>query len=108
MLLVDGDETKPTEHRALLHECMRPDRKDGLAPRQLLSSGLAIACAQAAGHEHRLDSEWLEQPRKSTSVLFGQKLCWRHYRGLVTVLHRQQRGKERDDRLATSHVSLQQ
>ena len=50
----------------------------------------------------------LEQPTHAARVLLGQQLGRRHDGGLQLVLHREQRGEQRDDRLAAADVALQQ
>src|SRR5215213_4328231 len=40
-------------------------------------------------------------------MLLREQLRWRHDRSLIAILHREQRREQRDDRLATSDVSLE-
>ena len=49
-----------------------------------------------------------EQPLERHRVLLGQELGGRHQRRLEIVLHREQHGEQRHDRLAGTHVAHQQ
>ena len=46
--------------------------------------------------------------RHRSHVLLGEQLGRRHDRRLIAVLDREQRGEQRDDRLAAADVALQQ
>ena len=46
--------------------------------------------------------------RERARVLLGEQLGGRHDRRLIAVLDREQRGEQRDDRLAAADVALQQ
>ena len=47
-------------------------------------------------------------PPSVRGVLFGEQLGRRHQRGLEVVLHGEQHGEQRHDRLAGAHVAHQQ
>ena len=49
-----------------------------------------------------------EQARHRAHMLFGEQLGRHHDRRLISVLDREQRGEQRDDRLAAADVALQQ
>src|SRR4051794_27745588 len=97
MLLVDGNESELREHRALLHERVCADYKQWNFFTHSLRCVRALPRVQAPGYKQRLNSKRLQQPGDGPEMLLGQKLCGRHDRGLISVLHREQRGKEGDD-----------
>ena len=81
-------------------------------------SGSLLASRVAAAFRSRAVSEPVtssgDMPSGASSVgerarvLLGEQFGRRHDRGLVVVLDREQRGEQRDDRLAAPHVALQQ
>ena len=58
--------------------------------------------------ERHPEARRLEQPGDVHEVLLGQNLGRRHERDLQIVFHRDERGEQRDDRLAGADVALQQ
>ena len=60
------------------------------------------------GQQRDAKARGLEQPRDVGVVLLREDLGRRHERHLQTVLHRDQRREQRDDRLAGADVPLQQ
>ena len=64
--------------------------------------------AGRSGQQRDPEPRRLQQLRDAQEVLLGQDLGRRHERDLQAVLHRDQRGQQRHDRLAGADVALQQ
>ncbi len=60
------------------------------------------------GQQRHAEPRRLEQPADVDVVLLGEDLGRRHERDLEAVLHRDERGHQRDDGLARADVPLQQ
>ena len=108
MLLVDRGEAELGERRRLLHERVRADDQHRLATRESRRDRLSFARGKTPGQQNRLDAERREQLGHGSCVLLGEQFGRYHDRGLIAVLDREQRGEQRDDRLAAADVALQQ
>ena len=109
MLLVDDAERQRAKLDVLLHQRMRADDQV-ISPRSIAGSSVAPlgrgdACRSAARRDTASPSSHL---RQRAVVLLGEDLGRRHERDLEAVLHRDDRGQQRDDRLAGADVALQQ
>ena len=82
-----------------MHRAARRLRRAARAPRRR---------AGRAGQQRDPEPRRLQQLRDAQEVLLGEDLGRRHERDLQAVLHRDQRGEQRDDRLAGADVALQQ
>jgi hypothetical protein len=108
VLLVDHHEPELSEPDVAFDQRVRADDQlDGpgfdfgelLAPRSR---------RRRAGEQRHAKPRRLQQPRDVEEVLLGQDLGRRHEGHLQAVLHRHERGEQRDDRLAGADVALQQ
>ena len=109
MLLVDHDQAELLEAHVASRRA-RACRRRG-APRRL---SISASCSRRARRrdapvsDATRNRDGCEQPRDVQEVLIGQNLGRRHERDLQTVLHRDERRQQRDDRLARADVALQQ
>ena len=108
MLLVDDHQSEIRKRHGILYERVRPDNQRRLErcyPRQCQSS---LFRTEASSQQHWRDAERSEQAFDCPRVLLGEQFSRRHQRGLRSVLHRQQRSEQRNHRLATANIALQQ
>ena len=109
MLLVDDDQPELVELDRLLGERVRADDEVDRAARELgarISRRFAAVALPVSEATRNRDA--IEQPPNRQVVLVRQNLGRRHERDLQAVLHRDERGEQRDDRLAGADVALQQ
>jgi hypothetical protein len=108
MLLVDDDERQCAELHVFLQERMRPYHEVDVSPGDRWQECPAFRCADLSRQQlHPMRAGG--QPRRDGSqVLLREDFGGRHQGDLKSVLHRDQRGEQRDDGLAGTDVSLQQ
>jgi hypothetical protein len=107
VLLVHHRQRQVAELDAVLDQRVRAHHQRelaGLEPAQDLApaGGGRGACEQRDGHVAA------QQAVEGDQVLLGQRLGWRHERGLAAVLGGAQHRAERNHRLARAHLSHQE
>ena len=108
MLLVDDDEAELMKAHVALHERVRADDEMDAAGFDLGQLLLSPRRSRRARQQGDAEARRLKQARDVEEMLLGQDLGRRHERDLQPVLHGDERGQQRDDRLARADVPLQQ
>ena len=114
VLLVDHDDAERTEAHALLDERVRADDEVDLAGCEVGEDAAPLGRARRRGQQldaHAtgcVDAERREQRGERPQVLLGQQLGRSHERRLSSAVDRGEHRPHGDERLARSHVPLQQ
>ncbi len=108
VLLVHDHEPQSAKGHLLGKQRVRAKEQVHLSGFQGGQEKRARLARHGPGEESDSDSERLEKPRRVLRVLPGQKLGRRQECRLLAACRDQQRGEQRNQGLAASHVSLQQ
>jgi hypothetical protein len=107
MLLVDHGESELAEGNALLNQRVRADHHVDGAGRELGGDLATFARGRCAGQQREPEPRVFEQTTDIEEVLVGENLRRRHEGNLQAILHRDQRGHQRHNRLSGPHVPLE-
>ncbi len=108
VLFVDDRQTQLAERDRLLHERVRADDEMNGAGSELGLHFAPLPRRRRAGQQREAEARVFQQPPDGDEVLLGEDFRRRHERHLETVLHRDERRHQRDDRLARADVALQE
>ena len=108
VLLVDDRQAQLTELDRFLDQRVRADDEVQRTAGELGLCFSSFFGRRRPGQERHAESRRLEQPADVDVMLLGKDLGRRHERDLEAVLHRDERGHQRDDGLPRPDVTLKQ
>ena len=108
VLLVDHDQAEIAERDCVLEQRMRADQNVELPRFERSQDRLALLAALAAGEQRDAQIGCRAERADGLQMLAGEQLGRRHQRSLRPGLDRGGEREQRDDRLATADIALQQ
>ena len=105
MLLVDDDESQPRELDIGLDQLVGADDEIDPAVGYAFEHGLDFLRGAKARQLGQLDRQIGETIREDLQMLLGQQGCRHQHRDLLAIGDRDERGAQRDFRLAEAHVA---
>jgi len=108
VLLVNGDEAQAGEFDAVFNQRVRADDKLRFAGANAFEGNGFLCAFQAADEQLDAIAGFGEKAARGKKMLHRENFRWGHQRRLRTVFHGDHDGLERNDRLATADVTLQE
>ena len=108
VLLVDDGQAQSGELHFILDDGMRSHHQGRFAAGNLVHHGLTPFAFARAGQPCHGHAQRGQPGHEFAQMLLGQQFGGRHERALPAVVDCQRRRQSRDDRLARTHIALQQ
>ncbi len=106
MLFIDDHQAEPVKMDVLLNEGVRPYNDMLLARGDGMQNLLPFRTFYAAGQQHRLNSQWRNDPSDIQEMLLRQNLRGNHEGRLVAIFHRDKGRHQGYNGLSAPHVTL--
>lgn len=108
VLLVDDGKSETREAHGILYHGVSANEDVHLAGNQSFENLAPATPFDSAGEQFHTDVHVAQKLSYGFEMLFGKYLRWCHDAGLETVAHGYEHGHERHERLAGTHIALQQ